>query len=178
MDVASNLLGTFEAVAGESGLIPEQVWDMPDVPERELRFGGPSGSAMPLVWAHAEHLKLRRSLRDGCVFDMPPQVHRRYVVEGRRSPHAFWRFNHKLRTIAEGRQLRFETLAPVLVHWSVDGWQTMHDSSSRSTGLDVHIVDLPTDRLPIGTRVMFTFFWPEANRWEQHDYSVAVDSPA
>jgi glucoamylase len=177
LEEASNLLRTFEAIAGESGLIPEQVWDVPDVPERELRFGGPSGSAMPLVWAHAEHLKLRRSLRDGRVFDMPPQVHRRYVIEKRHSPHAFWRFNHKLRTIAEGRRLRLETLVPVLVHWSVDSWQTTHDSNSRSTGLGVHVIDLPTDRLPIGTRVMFTFFWPEANRWEQLDYSVVVESP-
>jgi glucoamylase len=177
LEEASRLLRTFEGVAGESGLIPEQVWDASDVPERELRFGGPSGGAMPLVWAHAEHLKLRRSLRDGCVFDMPPQVHRRYVIEQRRSPHAFWRFNHKLRTIAEGRRLRLEMLVPVLVHWSLDEWQTTHDSSSRSTGLGVHVIDLPTDTLPIGTRVVFTFFWPQANRWEQHDYSVVVASP-
>ena len=26
---------------------------------------------MPLVWAHAEHLKLQRSLRDGRLFDCP-----------------------------------------------------------------------------------------------------------
>ena len=177
LEAASNLLRTFEGLAGESGLIPEQVWDSTEVPERELHFGGPSGSAMPLVWAHAEHLKLRRSLRDGSVFDMPPQVHRRYVIEQRRSPHAFWRFNHKLHTIAEGRRLRVEMLVPVLVHWSVDSWQTTHDSSSGSTGLGVHVVDLPTDTLPIGTRVVFTFFWPEANRWEQYDYSVVVANP-
>jgi glucoamylase len=177
LEEASRLLRTFEAFGGESGLIPEQVWDASDISERELRFGGPSGSAMPLVWAHAEHLKLRRSLRDGCVYDMPPQVHRRYVIEGRRSPHAFWRFNHKLRTIAEGQQLRLETLVPVRVHWSVDGWRTTHDSTSRSTGLGVHVIDLPTGTLPAGTRVMFTFFWPEADRWEQHDYSVLVETP-
>jgi glucoamylase len=174
---AAHLLRTFEGVAGESGLIPEQVWDASDVPERELRFGEPSGSAMPLVWAHAEHLKLRRSLRDGGVFDMPPQVHRRYVIEGRRSRHEFWRFNHKLRTIAEGRRLRVEMLVPVLVHWSADGWQTIRDSSSQTTGLGVHIVDLPTDTMPVGTQVVFTFFWPEAGRWEQQDYSVVVASP-
>ncbi len=47
--------------------------------ERELYFGRPSGSAMPLVWAHAEYIKLRRSLRDGRVFDMPPQTVDRYI---------------------------------------------------------------------------------------------------
>jgi glucoamylase len=59
---AKRLLTTLESFANDSGLISEQVWDSPDIPERELHFGRPSGSAMPLVWAHAEHLKLQRSL--------------------------------------------------------------------------------------------------------------------
>ncbi len=59
---AKRLLATMESFANEGGLISEQVWDSPDIPERELHFGRPSGSAMPLVWAHAEYLKLRRSL--------------------------------------------------------------------------------------------------------------------
>ena len=45
---------------------------------RELAPGEPSGSAMPLVWAHAEYVKLLRSLADGAVFDMPPHAARRY----------------------------------------------------------------------------------------------------
>jgi glucoamylase len=70
-----------ESFANEGGLISEQVWDSPDIPERELHFGRPSGSAMPLVWAHAEYLKLRRSLRDGRLFDLPPQTVQRYLIE-------------------------------------------------------------------------------------------------
>ena len=67
------LLSALEGSAGPGGLLPEQVWDQADIPERGLVFGEPSGSAMPLVWAHAEHIKLLRSLRDNAVFDMPPQ---------------------------------------------------------------------------------------------------------
>ena len=66
-------------VAGVGGLLPEQVWDGVDMPQRELRRGGPTGSAMPLVWAHSEHIKLLRSLRDGKVFDMPRQGVERYI---------------------------------------------------------------------------------------------------
>jgi glucoamylase len=174
LDEASQLARTFERFAGESGLIPEQVWDVADLAERELRLGGPSGSAMPLVWAHAEHLKLQHSLKDGRVFDMPTEVHRRYVVERRRSPYAFWRFNHKRRTVSEGRPLRIETLVPVRVHWSADNWQTTHDTTSLDTCVGVHVTDLPTQSLPIGACVVFTFYWPTAGRWEQHDYSVIV----
>jgi hypothetical protein len=36
---------------------------------------------MPLVWTHAEYLKLRRSLHDGRLFDLPPQAVQRYLVD-------------------------------------------------------------------------------------------------
>src|SRR3974390_745688 len=45
-------------MTGPTGLIPEQIWDAPAVPKRLLEPGKPTGSAMPLVWAHAEFLKL------------------------------------------------------------------------------------------------------------------------
>jgi glucoamylase len=78
-EVAVHLLGVMRAQASDGGMLPEQVWDGPDIPERELFNGRPSGSAMPLVWAHAEYAKLVRSLHDGRVFDMPQQAYERYV---------------------------------------------------------------------------------------------------
>ena len=78
--VAEHLAQAMETIAGEAGLLPEQIWDSADIPERELFLGHPSGSAMPLVWAHAEYLKLCRSLFDGHVFDRPPQTVERYLV--------------------------------------------------------------------------------------------------
>ena len=42
------------------------------------------------------------------------------------------------------RQLRIETRAPAVVHWSTDGWQTVHDIATRDTTLGVHVADLPT----------------------------------
>jgi len=86
-EAAEKLLHALEAFANDGGLIPEQVWDAPDIPERELYFGRPSGSAMPLVWAHAEYIKLRRSLKENRVFDMPPQPVQRYQVERTASPY-------------------------------------------------------------------------------------------
>jgi glucoamylase len=49
------------------GLISEQVWDEPAIPEKLLAPGGPTGAAIPLAWAHAEYIKLVRSVADGCV---------------------------------------------------------------------------------------------------------------
>jgi glucoamylase len=177
-DAAEELLRAMEAFANEGGLIPEQIWDSPDIPERELFCGRPSGSAMPLVWAHAEYIKLRRSLHEGRVFDMPPQPVQRYQKEQTGSAYATWRFNHKCRTIPAGNVLRLEMPAPAVVHWSSDNWRTIQDARTQDTGLGMHIADLPTEGLPPEATVVFTFYWPEAARWEGTDFAVKVESSA
>lgn len=173
-DEARRLLATLEACASDGGMLPEQIWDGTDVPERELFKGRPTGSAMPLVWAHAEHLKLRRSLNDGRVYDLPPQTWQRYVVERTRSSIALWRFNHRLRTMVRGDMLRIQTLAPCVVHWSADEWRTIEDTPSTASGLGDYYTDLPTRALATGDAVLFTFRWVEVDRWEGVDFRVAV----
>src|SRR5262249_34203324 len=172
-NVADKLLGDMEAFANESGFIPEQVWDAADIPERELFRGRPSGSAMPLVWAHGEYIKLRRSLQEGRIFDMPPQTVQRYIVEKTGTPYAIWRFNQKRSSMPRGRILRLEVGASALVRWSGDDWQTAEDTPTRFTGLAMHLVDVPTSALPSGGKVRFTFYWTEGRRWEGTDFLVA-----
>ncbi|TRC76602.1 glucan 1,4-alpha-glucosidase [Mesorhizobium sp. WSM4310] len=171
-DKAANLLAALEGSAEPGGLLPEQVWDSADLPERELLHGRPSGSAMPLVWAHSEHIKLLRSLRDGVVFDMPPQGVKRYIQGKTTSPFRTWRFNNKIRTLPEGKTLRIELLATATVHWSSDNWATAHDSQTAENAFGIHLADLPTASLRGGSTLIFTFFWPGTGDWENVDFSV------
>ncbi len=173
---AVRLLHALEAFASDGGLLPEQVWDAEDIPEKELHCGRPSGSAMPLVWAHAEYVKLCRSLHDNAVFDMPAQTVQRYLKQQTGSSLAIWRFNHKCQTMPVGKTLRIEVLAPAVVHWSSDGWQTSHDARTRDTGLGMHVVDLPANDLPAGTGLTFTLYWPTEDRWEGTDFAVSIES--
>ncbi len=171
---AEKMLLAMERFSNESGLISEQVWDTDDIPGRELFFGRPSGSAMPLVWAHAEYIKLLRSLRDGKVFDRVPGTYERYVIKKTGSHLSSWKFNHKCRDIRKGGTLRIETTAPALVHWSADGWHTEHDTRSRDTGMGMYVSDIGTADMAAGTSILFTFYWPAQGRWEGLDYSVLV----
>ncbi len=50
----------------------------PIYPRWGLKLGKPTGAAMPLVWAHAEYVKLLRSVTDGKVFDRISAVAERY----------------------------------------------------------------------------------------------------
>lgn len=171
---AIKLLKTMQSFANEGGMIPEQIWDSPDIPERELFFGRPSGSAMPLAWAHGEYIKLARSIQDGRVFDTPPQTVNRYINKKNESPFAVWRFNHKCSGILVNKILRIETLSPAIVHWSNDNWQTIQDVSTKDTGFGIHIVELPTQTLSVGEKIDFTFFWIETTEWEGSDFTVQI----
>jgi hypothetical protein len=70
--------------------------------------------------------------------------------------------------------LRVELLAPALVHWSADNWKTFVDVNTMDSGLGLHYVDLPTNKLPVGGKVIFTFFWPDARKWEKTNWEVSV----
>jgi glucoamylase len=175
-DEAEALLTVIEnSTAGHSRLLPEQVWDAADIPALELFRGKPTGSACPLVWAHSEYIKLRRSIRDGKIFDQPPQTVKRYLVDKHVRQIFGWRFNNKTRTVPRNKTLRVVLLTPGRVHWSIDNWNTFRDTDARDTGLGMYILDLPTASLPAGAEVVFTFFWPAENRWEGTDYRVTVE---
>jgi glucoamylase len=154
--------------------LPEQVWDAADLPERELYFGRASGSARPLAWAHAEYLKLCRSLHDRRVFDQPQQTTQRYLVEHTTTDLQTWRFNNKCRCMTAGMRLRIEVLAPATIHWSSNNWQTTSDLSTRDSGFGICYADLPTKNLPKGAVVVFTFFWKESRNWEGTNFYVTV----
>ena len=77
-DYARRLLQSMQNFS-ENGFLPEQVWDADDIAEKKLFKGKPTGSAMPLTWAHSEYIKLCRSLEEKRVFDMPMSVFQRYA---------------------------------------------------------------------------------------------------
>lgn len=173
-DFAEELLRSMRRFAGDSGLLPEQVWDSDDIPEHQLQKGRPTGSATPLAWAHAEYLKLLASLKENRIFDQPKLTVQRYLIDNVTSPRRAWRFNNKLRKIEAGKQLRIETLSPCQLHWSTNNWETTNDTASEDSGMGLHIVDLPTDDLEQGRVIEFTFYWPQAKHWENRNFSVEI----
>ena len=173
-DAAAALGNVMVAQSSPGRLIPEQVWDADDVPARELFNGRPAGSAMPLVWAHAEYVKLCRSLRDGKVFDLPPQPVRRYQIERVRSSLAPWRMRPRCTTMRPGMTLRIEVAAASVVHWTTDEWRSITDTPTVDSTLGMHYADLPTSALSSGRTVRFTLRWRDGDRWQGEDFAVAV----
>jgi glucoamylase len=167
-------IGWMEGLASRTGLIPEQVWDAADLPQGDLYCGRATGSAMPLVWAQAEYIRLLRSVRDQRVFDLIDEVADRYV---RHAPPAvafeFWTCVHPIRRIRKGRVLRICSPRPFRVRWTGNQWSGQHDTDSVSTALGPDFADIPTardQRAPLE----FTFFWLDQNAWEGRNYRVEM----
>jgi glucoamylase len=173
---AGPFIRTMERFATATGLLPEQVWDEADRPAQGLRLGKPTGSAMPLMWAHAEYIKLLRSAYDSRVFDRIEPVWRRYGTD--RSPVRpleVWKPNRQVGHVAQGSILRVQAPAPFRLRWSADDWQTASDTTATLTTLGIAYVDLPVNPAQ-GAPFRFTFFWMREERWEGRDYCVSVSA--
>jgi glucoamylase len=169
---AELLLKTMEAFANH-GLFPEQVWDTDDIPERGLYLGKHTGSALPLVWAHAEYIKLCWSLRHKKVFDMPLYAQERYIQNKIKVDWIVWRFDYPRNSISKKKFLRIEILSPAIVRWSIDGWKTANETATRDTGLGIHAADLLTKAINEGD-ILFTFYWQDAQHWENNDFKITI----
>lgn len=163
-----------ECFANAGAMIPEQVWDTVDIPEKMMCFGRPSGSAMPLVWAHSEYVKLLRSARDGRVFDLIEVVSRRYIEEQHASELQVWLFNHKLHAARPDKRLRIETSAPARLRWTANHWQAAQDTELTHDGLGIYSQEFAPGELKAGEMLEFTFFWADDNRWEGRNFAIAI----
>jgi glucoamylase len=138
-----------------------------------MYYGKPTGAAMPLMWAHAEYIKLLRSTADGEVFDLIPEVADRYLRPRKRVPLEIWKRHREVGAIRPGTTLRVMVTEPFVLHWTDNEWSTVRDTRSTPTSVGVHIVDIETkagQRSP----VRFTFRWADQDRWEGRDYMVEM----
>lgn len=179
---ATPYLRALEAFGGRGALLPEQVWDRDD-PQAGMRIGRPTGSAMPLLWAHAEYIALARSIADGVAFDRIEPVAARYLAHRGRDDLEVWKPVRQVQRVRRGATLRIQAPAPFRLRWTIDEWQTARDTDSRDSGLDIAFVDIAIDARQQAP-IRFTFFWlggadypfftREAQRWEGRDYTVEV----
>jgi len=165
---------SLEGFSSQGGMLPEQIWDAPDLPDMGLKLGKPTGAAMPLVWAHAEYVKLLRSVTDGVVFDRISAVAERYGQGKRRTPIEVFRLERQLQSIPAGRKLRMLADEEFFLVWSVDEWKTVRQAESRSVGCAGHFADMETEPGKAG-RVVFTMHWQSQDRWEGRNFEVLLD---
>jgi len=162
------------SMSSKLGLLPEQVWDGPPIAEFGLAPGKPSGSAMPLVWAHSEFIKLCFSSELGYPVDRPDATWNRYRGVRPEIDYAIWQSCSPIRRLRAGHTLILMLPGNARVHWGVNGWNNVQDSITEDSGLAVHSVELDVRLLSAGDTIQFTFFWLETQTWEGRDYEVSI----
>ncbi|WP_262031982.1 glycoside hydrolase family 15 protein [Microvirga sp. Mcv34] len=166
-------LHTMAATASPGGMIPEQVWDAAAVPQRRLYPGRPTGSAMPLAWAHAEFLKLIVSRSLGYPTDRPQAVWERYRGQPRAAACSFWWPHAKIGSMPEGRRLVVALPRPGTVRWGRDGWQAITETQAEETSLGFYAASLDTAGLRSSQWINLTIRWNDGE-WIGFDSRVQV----
>ncbi|MFH1834358.1 MAG: glycoside hydrolase family 15 protein, partial [bacterium] len=145
----SDLVAAMEQFASPTGLLPEQVWDEDDNPRLHMYLGKPTGSAMPLMWAHAEYIKLLRSARDGRVFDRVEAVARRYLHDRPSCKKLeIWKPNRQPQRVGRGTALRIQAPRGFKLLYTLDDWKTQILVDAATTGLGIDFTDflVPTNQ--------------------------------
>jgi glucoamylase len=172
------MIESYESFASIGGMIPEQVWDHEDMPATGMYLGKSAGSAQPLVWAHAEYLKLLRSVTDGKIFDTVSVVAERYAVAPGtrtfRNTTEIFQLGRPISQVPGGQTLRIIDAKRFNVVFTWDGWKTSQSISSRSCGYPGAYADIATNP-GSGGNLSFTIHWPAGADVEEHWLGHNVD---
>lgn len=165
-------------MTGPGGLIPEQVWDSDPIPPRGLFPGKPTGSAMPLVWAHAEFLKLLVARATKRPTELMESVITRYGQARPSAPRWHWRPFSPFSLMPAGKALLIEAAEPFVLHWSLDGWAQTQDSHATAGPFGMYGVAFSADHLPGAGELVFTLYFTGRAEWEHIDHRIRIAADA
>jgi glucoamylase len=157
-------------MTGPNGMIPEQVWDAAAIPAAFLEPGRPSGSAMPLVWAHSEYLKLALAICSRRPLELLAAVETRYGFAPPRPSVLRWRTDTPVAALSRARALLVEDTRPFVLHFSLDEWRTAADRQAGALPFGMYGV-----RLEFGADARALVFTRRfGDDWEGADHRVAL----
>lgn len=171
-------LQAMNTMAGAGGLIPEQVWDSAPLPERSLYPGRPSGSAMPLAWAHAEFVKLAYSMRQGRAWDQPGAVWTRYTGHVPDPDTWVWTPAAAISSLPAGKHLLIVLPGAAILRYGFDGWQGLAEQDSEVAGLGLHALRISAADLAGHVMFDFTWRWQASNAWLGPDEHLRLAPPS
>jgi glucoamylase len=173
----SSYIQALERFSSIGGMLPEQVWDYADMPEQGLYFGRSAGSAQPLVWAHAEYLKLLKSVTTGQVFDRIAVVADRYAVPAEqrtfKSQLEIFQVSRPISFVVAGSTLRIMDQARFHIVYTTDNWTTKTEADARYIGRPGAFLDIPTQPGQTGT-IIFTLYWPQQDHWLGYNCEITI----
>ncbi|HEY2591087.1 MAG TPA: glycoside hydrolase family 15 protein, partial [Steroidobacteraceae bacterium] len=181
-------LHTMSRCASAGGLLPEQVWDATPIPELGLAPGRPSGAAMPLLWAHAEFLKLLVARERRRPVEWLDRIERHFghrAIAGPGEPVAsgagrasraasiwHWRDEVVIEQLPRGKALAIEDRVPFTLHLGFDGWQRVEDRRAERGPFGLWSVTLAREELAQARELNFTR--RHESGWDNVDHRIGL----
>src|SRR3984957_13339441 len=170
-------LRTMWRCASIGGLLPGQGWDSAPITALGLEPGRPSGSAMPLLWTHAEFLKLLIAREDRRPIELLQAVEQRYRVSGgqfaaRQATAWHWRTEVPVLQHETGRALLIEDRVPFTLHFGFDGFQRIEERAASAHPFGLWAVHLSAAELTGARELNSPRRYGE--RWEGLDHRILL----
>ncbi len=162
-------LNALLAMRSDSGLVPEQVWDLAPLQPgssgafQPLQTGKPTLSATPLVWGHSELVKLALAGPTASPVERLTSV-AQYFSTARTPTISHWRTPIPVVELPVGRDLAIEDTQPFTLHFGHNGWQGVTDRDSTPGRLGLHNVTLTSAETSGWATIDFTRRY--ATGWE------------
>jgi glucoamylase len=129
---------------------------------------------MPLVWAHAEFLKLLAADANKRPAELLDAVESRYGRAIPKAPVWHWRLASPVGRLPPGKALLIENGEPFLLHFGLDGWEKPVDRKSAPTQFGMHGVMLTAKELKAADSLIFTLYFPGPDKWIGKDFEVEL----
>jgi len=167
-------LEAMSRTTGPWGMIPEQIWDAPPIEARDLHPGRPTGSAMPLAWAHAEFLKLLVARDLGQPIESLRCVRDRYAGAAHATNAWLWRHQVPFDPLPQGNDLVIEASDAFVLRFGFDGWKDVQERPSLRMPFGRHGVRFVAGELEPHGRIDFSCRFTASGGWEGVDHAVRL----
>jgi glucoamylase len=172
------LLIAMQRMASSGGMLPEQIWDAAPIPARGLAPGRPTGSAMPLAWAHAEYVKLVMSRALKRPVDRPEGVWQRYGGVRPALKRVIWCEHAPAGRLPQGCKLTLALREAGAFRYGFDGWHDVRDEETTTSALGLHLLEIDTAHLIAGQRIDLTFRRTASGAWAGRDFAIRITARA
>jgi glucoamylase len=129
---------------------------------------------MPLVWAHAEFLKLLCAREQKRPLELLKSVEKHLQGKTARMGTWHWRTDTPFDVLPKDRDFLIEMGSPFVLHMGFDGWQAIEDRSSAPLSFGRHGVRLRRAELAGRGVLDFTRYFVKDAKWEGINHQIQL----
>jgi glucoamylase len=127
---------------------------------------------MPLLWAHAEFLKLLVARAAGKPVELLKAIEERYAAKAPAAATWHWRTEARFDRLVEGRRFAVEDRQSFVLHFGFDGWQNISERWATQGPFGLWSVTFTAEELKPYEEINFTRRFD--NGWEGADHCVTL----